>query len=129
MKISIIGAATTKFGELWDVSPRTLASQALNGALKDAEIDKKNIEALYVGNMLSGILGNQEHLGAFFADELGISGIGPYHLVIRIVCICHIIIQAYRGEAFTFGNGLVRDVRHNRRIIDADYCKNCRITV
>jgi len=73
MNIYIIGAATTKFGELWGVSPRTLATTAVSNALKDAEITTKEIEALFVGNMLSGMLGGQEHLGAFFAEELGIS--------------------------------------------------------
>jgi acetyl-CoA C-acetyltransferase len=73
MKIYITGAATTKFGELWATSPRTLAKQAVGGALKDADIDASKIEALFVGNMLSGMLGGQEHLGAFFAEELGLS--------------------------------------------------------
>lgn len=69
--IYIIGSATTKFGELWEVSPRTLAKEAMRGALEDAGISSKKIEGLFVGNMLSGILGGQEHLGAFFAEELG----------------------------------------------------------
>ncbi len=73
MNISIIGAATTKFGELWGVSPRTLARQAVTGALADAGIGPAAVQALFVGNMLSGMLGGQEHLGAFFAEELGIS--------------------------------------------------------
>ncbi len=73
MKIYIIGAATTKFGELWGISPRTLAHQAVAQALEDAHITSKEIEALFVGNMLSGMLGGQEHLGAFFAEELGLS--------------------------------------------------------
>ena len=73
MNVFIAGVATTKFGELWDASPRGLARQAVFGALKDAETDPKRIEALFVGNMLSGILGGQEHLGAFFAEELGLS--------------------------------------------------------
>lgn len=73
MNVYVIGAATTKFGELWGVSPRSLAREAVFGALKDADIDPKKIEALFVGNMLSGMLGGQEHLGAFFAEELGLS--------------------------------------------------------
>jgi acetyl-CoA C-acetyltransferase len=72
MDISIIGAATTKFGELWDVSPRALAREAATGALSDAGISVGSVDALFVGNMLSGLLGRQEHLGAFFAEELGI---------------------------------------------------------
>jgi acetyl-CoA C-acetyltransferase len=73
MKIYVIGAATTKFGELWEISPRKLAREAVDGALSDANIPKTQIEALFVGNMLSGMLGSQEHLGAFFADELGLN--------------------------------------------------------
>lgn len=73
MKVYITGAATTKFGELWDVSPRTLARDAVLGALKDAGVERRKIQALFVGNMLSGMLGGQEHLGAFFAEELGLS--------------------------------------------------------
>lgn len=71
MKVYVSGAATTKFGELWGVSPRHLARQAVFGALKDADTGENRVEALFVGNMLSGMLGGQEHLGAFFAEELG----------------------------------------------------------
>lgn len=72
MKIFITGAATTKFGELWGVSPRQLAREAVISAIKDAGIPLGRVDALYVGNMLSGMLGGQEHLGAFFSEELGI---------------------------------------------------------
>lgn len=72
MNIYITGAYTTKFGELWDRSPRSLVREAVEGALKEAGIDKKKVEALFVGNMLSGILGGQEQLGAMFADELNL---------------------------------------------------------
>lgn len=71
--VQIIGVATTKFGELWNISPRQLAKEALVHALDDAHIEHDAIEALFVGNMLSGMLGGQEHLGAFFADALGLS--------------------------------------------------------
>jgi acetyl-CoA C-acetyltransferase len=73
MNIYIIGAATTKFGELWGISPRTLAHQAVTDALTDAQLSTNKIDALFVGNMLSGMLGGQEHLGAFFAEELGLT--------------------------------------------------------
>jgi len=72
MKISVLGVGTTKFGELWEVSPRALVKEAVSEALSDANLKLSDIEALYVGNMLSGILGKQENLGALFAEELGI---------------------------------------------------------
>jgi acetyl-CoA C-acetyltransferase len=73
MHIYITGASTTKFGELWAISPRRLAGEAVGGALKDAGVGIRRVDALFVGNMLSGMLGGQEHLGAFFAEELGIT--------------------------------------------------------
>lgn len=72
MSVAIIGVSTTKFGELWGTSPRVLAREAVYGAMKDADIAPKEIQALFVGNMLSGILGGQEHLGALFSEELGL---------------------------------------------------------
>jgi len=73
--ISVVGIGITKFGELWNMSPRTLASQAGNAALKDAQLEPKDIDGFIVANMLSGMLGNQEHLGALFAEELGFAHI------------------------------------------------------
>lgn len=73
MKTAILGGATTKFGELWDVSPRDLVKQVVKQVLSDAGIGKAQIQAIFVGNMLSGTLGGQDHLGAFFAEELGLT--------------------------------------------------------
>lgn len=70
--IAILGAANTKFGELWDRSPRDLAKEAVSDALADAKINIREIDAIFVGNMLSSSLGRQDHLGSFFAEEFGI---------------------------------------------------------
>lgn len=75
MNIYIQGAATTKFGELWARSPRSLVKEAADEALQESGAHKSQIEALYVGNMLSGILGGQEQLGAMFCEELGLGHI------------------------------------------------------
>lgn len=72
MNVFITGVYTTQFGELWDRSPRALVREAVEGALQDAGCSIEDIDALYVGNMLSGMLGAQENLGAFYAEELGI---------------------------------------------------------
>ena len=73
MKISILGGATTRFGELWNVSPRELVSEVANKVFKNASAGKSRIDAVFVGNMLSSRLGNQDHLGAFFSEELGLN--------------------------------------------------------
>lgn len=72
MKISILGAYSTKFGELWNISPRALAKEAMDNALKASGLKAAQIDALFVGNMLSGILGNQANLGSLLAEELGV---------------------------------------------------------
>lgn len=63
----------TKFGELWAVSPRVLAREAVELAIDDSGIEKKSIQGLFVANMLAGMLGMQGHLGALFSEELGLS--------------------------------------------------------
>lgn len=70
MRINLIGASTTKFGELWHESPRSMVRQVVSDALHQAGITIAGIDAIYVGNMLSSSLGGQDHLGAFFAEEL-----------------------------------------------------------
>lgn len=72
MNVEILGAANTKFGELWNKSPRDLAKEAVNAAVREANIDLNDIDAVFVGNMLSSALGGQDHLGAFFAEEFGL---------------------------------------------------------
>lgn len=71
--VSIIGIGQTPVREHWDKSIRHLAVEALLAALQDAHVDE--VDAIYVGNMLSGELAGQEHLGALIADQLGMSGV------------------------------------------------------
>lgn len=70
--INILGTHATKFGELWNVSPRALAREAMGNALNASGLKASQIDALFVGNMLSGILGNQANLGSLLVEELGV---------------------------------------------------------
>ncbi|MBI2075694.1 MAG: thiolase domain-containing protein [Candidatus Aenigmarchaeota archaeon] len=70
--VCVVGAAQTKFGELWDRSLRDLIVEAGIGAVKDAGIEKSAIQSLYVGNMSAGRFAGQEHLGALAADFLSL---------------------------------------------------------
>lgn len=71
--VSIIGIGQTPVGELWDRSARQLAYHAISSALADANVERA--DALFVGNMLSGSLLDQEHLGTLVADFCGLHGI------------------------------------------------------
>ncbi|MEM7118611.1 MAG: thiolase domain-containing protein [Chloroflexota bacterium] len=71
--VSIIGIGHTDVREHWQTSLRHLAWYAIEAALDDAHISK--VDAIYVGNMLSGPLSGQMHLGALVADFAGLRGI------------------------------------------------------
>jgi len=60
-------------------SGRTLSElfvTAAKQALDEAGVDE--IDSIYVGNMMSGFLQNQEHLGALMATALGQEGVSTY---------------------------------------------------
>ncbi|OGG26470.1 hypothetical protein A2960_06350 [Candidatus Gottesmanbacteria bacterium RIFCSPLOWO2_01_FULL_39_12b] len=73
MDVNIIAGSTTKFGELWHVSPRDMVRQVVEDVIDQAMISRSKLQAIFIGNMLSSSLGGQDHLGAFFAEELGLS--------------------------------------------------------
>ena len=69
---SIIGIGQTAVSEHWEISLRHLAWYAVEAALDDAATT--DIDAVYVANMLSGRLSQQEHLGALVTDFAGLRG-------------------------------------------------------
>ena len=73
MKSHIIGYHTTQFGELWEKSLFNLVGETADGVLKNASVELGNIDAIFFGNMLGGILENNLHAGAKIADILGIT--------------------------------------------------------
>jgi acetyl-CoA C-acetyltransferase len=76
--VAIIGVGQTEVGEHWGISLRHLALEAVQAAMADAGV--MNADALYVGNMLSGELEGQEHLGALVADFAGLRGIEAFKI-------------------------------------------------
>ena len=71
--VFISGTGQSPVGEHWSTSLRHLALAAVEPALQSSGV--KYPDALYVGNMLSGELSQQEHLGALIADFCGLRGI------------------------------------------------------
>lgn len=92
--VHVIGIGQTPVGEHWDQSLRDLAVQAVIAAMRDARIGPDDVGALYVGNMLSGWLARQEHLGALIADHAGLRGVEA----VKIEAAC-----AAGGAAFRQG--------------------------
>jgi acetyl-CoA C-acetyltransferase len=71
--VSIVGVGQSPVGELWNQSARQIAQTAIVAAMSDAGIERA--DALFLGNMLSGSLLDQEHLATLVADYCGLHGI------------------------------------------------------
>ena len=71
-QVAVIGIGQTKIDEHWNKSLRELAGDASLAALTDSGLDR--VEAVYVGNMMSGSANHQQHLGAYIADWIGMRG-------------------------------------------------------
>lgn len=71
-EVAILGVGQTAVREQWDRSIRQLAVNAGRAAMQDAGLDK--VDAIYVGNMTSGLLNQQMQLGALVADHLNQHG-------------------------------------------------------
>ena len=95
--VAIIGIGQTPVGEHWDRSLRHLAYDALAAAMRDAHIERA--DALYVGNMLSGEISGQAHLGPLIADFAGLRGIEAVKVEAACASAAAAFRQAYIGVA------------------------------
>jgi len=102
--VAIIGVGQTKVGEHWDISLRHLALEPLQAAMADAGVTQA--DALYVGNMLSGELTGQEHLGALIADFAGLRGMEAF----KIEAACAAGAAALRMGTVAVASGLANIV-------------------
>jgi len=74
-RVTIVGVGMSKFGELWDKSFREIIAEAGLMALEDANMESKDIQALYGATMASGKLIGQEHIAPLIADQMGFKNI------------------------------------------------------
>ncbi len=70
---SVIGYYTTAFGELWNKSLSDLIKEAIEGVLKNSKLDKREIDAIFFGNMLAGVLENNLHSPSKIAEMLDVN--------------------------------------------------------
>lgn len=69
-EIAILGIGQTPVDEQWDKSLREIAGEVVFAALDDAGLEQ--VDGIFVGNMLSGMLSRQENLGALVNDWVGL---------------------------------------------------------
>ena len=68
MKITVAGHASTNFGELWHKSLSDLLHEASFKAINNANLEEKDIEAIFVANKAAGSFEGQLHLGAMVSE-------------------------------------------------------------
>ena len=73
--VFVIGAGQVPVNKAPEAHVAQLGSQAVRLALHDAALAPERVAALYVGNMLSGILAQQKQLGSLIVDYAGLGGI------------------------------------------------------
>jgi len=75
--VAVLGVGQTKFGELWDRSFREIGIEAGLQALVDAKLSSQDLGGLFLGNMASGALIDQEQIAPLILD---VAGLGHRHL-------------------------------------------------
>ena len=73
--VYLIGIGQTKVNKLAGIRGRYLAADAIEQALNSAGLERERISMLVTGNMMSGMLTQQQQLGALVADAAGLRGI------------------------------------------------------
>ena len=100
-EVSIIGIGQTPVDEHWNTGIRHLMLNAGVNAMQDANIE--NVDAVYVGNMLSGEIAEQSHLGALAVDFMGLSGAEAY----KVEAACASGASALRVGYMGVASGLI----------------------
>ncbi len=78
--VYIIGSGQTPVTKGRGEHTHQLARDAIRLAMADAELEPDSISALYVGNMMAGILGHQHQLAALCAEVSGLQGVEAFTL-------------------------------------------------
>jgi acetyl-CoA C-acetyltransferase len=78
--VYVIGTGQVPVNNDSDARLTQMGAQAVRLALADAAVEAKDVDALFVGNMLAGILNQQQQLGSLIADYAGLDGIEAYSI-------------------------------------------------
>jgi acetyl-CoA C-acetyltransferase len=95
-RVAIVGMGCTKFGELWDKGPSDLIVDAVSEAYADACVEAKDIEAVWVGTLFSGMGGRS------VSEPLKLQ----YIPVTRVENACGSGHEALRGAAYAVAAGI-----------------------
>ena len=98
-EVAVIGIGQTSVDEEWEKSLRLLAGEATLAALADAEMQR--VDGIFVGNMIGGSANNQQHLGAYIADWVGLR----YTEGVHLETACSSAAAAFRAALIAVASG------------------------
>ena len=98
-KVVILGMGCTKFGERWDCGSEDLAVEAFMECLEDAGIEKKDVEAAWLGSHFDEV--NIGKGGIFLGLTLHLH----YKPVTRTENFCASGTEAFRGACYGVASG------------------------
>lgn len=102
--VAILGIGQMPVREHWTLAVHQLAVEAGRKALENAGLSQ--VDAIYVGNMTSDGLNNQNNLGAKVADHLGLRGVEA----VRLEAACGSAGSAMRQGILAIASGMVESV-------------------
>ncbi len=98
-KVAIIGMGCTKFGERWDVGSEELMVEAFEEAIEDAGIDRKEIQAAWLGTCFENVSVGKSALPLSLTLRL------PKIPVTRVENYCATGTEAFRGACYAVASG------------------------
>lgn len=98
-KVAIIGMGCSKFGERWDFGPEQLMVEAFEECIKDAGIERNDIQAAWFGQCYDELGTGKGALGLPMALRL------PYIPVTRVENFCATGTEAFRGAVYAVASG------------------------
>jgi len=99
-KVAILGMGCTKFGERWESSAEDLAVEAFTECLEDAGIEKKELQAAYVGTHFDEVNVGKAALPIALPLKL------PYIPVTRTENYCATATEAFRAAVYSVAAGV-----------------------
>ncbi|MDX9787440.1 MAG: thiolase family protein [Desulfobacterales bacterium] len=80
-EVAVIGTDMTRFGKYIDKGIKSLVYASVKGAMADAGVEKKNIQAAFMANAVGGLMTGQEMIrGQVTLSAMGIDSIPIYNV-------------------------------------------------
>jgi len=98
-KVAIIGMGCTKFGERWDVGAEELLVEAFTECIEDAGLEKKDIQAAWVGTCMDEVNVGKSAIPASVALRL------DRIPVTRVENMCASGTESLRGAVYAVASG------------------------